>query len=77
MASAMEILQKPTATVGQIVRDLELIVAKNPSLYLEYSNDDSNDMFVSVVKLHKSVAILETTKRKNVQSRWKNCCRYS
>lgn len=64
MASGIEILKKPTATVGQIVRDLELIVAKNPSLYLEYSNDDSNDMFVSGVKLQKSVAILETTGRK-------------
>jgi hypothetical protein len=46
MASMMNIIQKPTATVGQVVRDLELIVAKNPDLSLEYSNDDGNDMFV-------------------------------
>lgn len=61
MASMMNIIQKPTATVGQVVRDLELIVAKNPDLSLEYCNDDGNDMFVEGVRLRKNFAILETT----------------
>ena len=60
----MEILHKPTATVGQVVKDLDHIVAKNPNLYLDYSNDDGNDMYVNGVKLRKGVAILETTQRK-------------
>ena len=38
----MKILQKPTATVGQIIRDLELIVAKSPNIYLEYWCDDDH-----------------------------------
>ena len=41
----MKILQKPTATVGQIIKDLEVIVAKNPSLFLEFSNDDGNELY--------------------------------
>ena len=57
----MVILQKPTATAGQIVRDLEQIVAKNPDVLLDYSNDDGNDMFVEGVRLRKDIAILETT----------------
>ena len=57
----MKILHKPTATVGQIIKDLEVIVAKNPSLFLEFSNDDGNDMFVEGIKLRKDIAILEST----------------
>ena len=62
MASGMEILQKPTATVGQIVRDLELIVAKSPDIYLEYWYDDDHaTRFVEGIKLRKDIAIFETT----------------
>lgn len=57
----MKILHKPTANVGQIIKDLEAIVAKNPSLFLEFSNDDGNDMFVEGIKLRKDIAILEST----------------
>lgn len=57
----MKILQKPTATVGQIIKDLEVIVAKNPSLFLEFSNDDGNDMYVECITLRKDIAILEST----------------
>lgn len=60
----MKILHKPNATVGQIAKDLEQIVAKNPRIFLEYSNDDGNDMFVEGIKLRKEIAILETTGRK-------------
>lgn len=57
----MKLLQKPTATVGQIIKDLEVIVAKNPSLFLEFSNDDGNDMYVEGIMLRKDIAILEST----------------
>lgn len=57
----MKILQKTTATVGQIVKDLELVVAKEPDILLDYSNEDGNDMFVKGVKLGEGIAILETT----------------
>ena len=53
----MVILQKPTATVGQLVKDLEQVVAKNPDVLLDYSED----MFVEGVRLRKDIAILETT----------------
>ena len=57
----MKILHKPTATVGQIIKDLEVIVAKSPDIFLEFSNDDGNDMFVEGIKLRKDIAILEST----------------
>ena len=57
----MEFLNKPKATVGQIVKDLEQIVAKSPNIFLEYSNDDGNGMFVEGIKIRKDIAILETT----------------
>ena len=60
----MELLQTPTATAGQIVKDLELIVAKSPYIFLEYTNDGGGDMFVEGVKLRKNIAILETTGKK-------------
>lgn len=65
MASAMEILQKPTATVGQVVKDLELTVPKRPNLLLGYSNDDFKERYVKGVKLQKDIAILETTSKRN------------
>lgn len=61
----MEILQKPEATVKQIVKDLGFIVSKNPSLFLEYSNDDGEGMYVAGIKLQKDIAILETTGKRN------------
>lgn len=60
----MKILNKPKASVGQIVKDLEKIVAKSPKIFLEYSNDDGNGMFVEGIKLRKDIAILETTGNK-------------
>ena len=36
----MKILHKPKATVGRIIKDLEPIVAKNPKIFLDFSNDD-------------------------------------
>ena len=60
-ALSMEIIHKPTATVGQIVKDLELIVAKSPDIYMEYRNDNYNAMFVKGIKLRKDIAIFETT----------------
>ena len=57
----MTIIQKPTATVGQIVKDLELIVAKEPNILLDYSNVDATDMYVEGVKLRKDLAIVEIT----------------
>jgi hypothetical protein len=65
MASGIEILQKPTATVGQIVKDLELTVTKRPNLLLGYCDDNFNDMYVKGVKLQKDIAILETTSKRN------------
>ena len=59
----MTILQKPNATVGQIVKDLEQIVEKNPNIFLEYMYD-GDDMFVEGIKLRKDIAILETTGKK-------------
>lgn len=61
----MKIIQKPTATVCQIVKDLELIVAKSPDIFLEFSNDDGNDMFVEGIKLRKDIVILESTGKRN------------
>lgn len=60
-ALSMEIIHKPTATVEQIVKDLELIVAKSPDIYMEYRNDNYNAMFVKGIKLRKDIAIFETT----------------
>lgn len=60
----MRFFQKPNATVGQIVKDLERIVAKSPNIFLEYINDDSNDMYVEGIKLRRDIVILETTGRK-------------
>lgn len=57
----MVILHKPSATVGQIVKDLEPIVAKSPNIFMEYRNDDYNAMFVKGIKLRKDIAIFETT----------------
>lgn len=65
MASGIEILQKPTATVGQVVKDLELTVTKRPNLLLGYCDDNFNDMYVKGVKLQKDIAILETTSKRN------------
>ena len=59
----MTILQKPNATVGQIVKDLEQIVEKNSNIFLEYSYD-GDDMFVEGIKLRKDIAVLETTGKK-------------
>ena len=61
----MEILHKPTATVGQVVKDLELTVPKRPNLLLGYCDDNFNDMYVKGVKLQKDIAILETTSKRN------------
>lgn len=55
----MKILHKPAATAGQIVKDLELVVAKNPDVLLDYSSD--SDLFVEGVKLRKDIAMLEIT----------------
>lgn len=60
----MTILQKPNATVGQIVKDLEQIVEKKPGILLEYSYD-GDDMYVEGIKLRKDIAVLETTGKKN------------
>ncbi len=59
----MTIIHKPAATVGQIVKDLELIVSKNPDVLLDYSNVDATDMFVEGVKLRKDIALLEITSK--------------
>ena len=63
----MRILQKPNATVGQIVKDLELTVPKRPYLLLGYCDcdDDFNEKYVKGVKLQKDIAILETTSNRN------------
>ncbi len=63
----MTILQKPNATVGQIVKDLELTVPKRAYLLLgdlDY-DDDSSEKYVKGVKLQKDIAILETTSKRN------------
>ena len=65
----MKLLYHPEATVGQIVQDLERIVAKAPGIFLEYLNDDGQDMFVEGIKLRKDIAILETTGRKRRAAR--------
>ena len=59
----MKILQKPNAMVGQVVKDLEQIVAVNPKIFLEYMYD-GDDMFVEGIKLRSDIAILETTGKK-------------
>ena len=56
----MKILQRPNTTVGQVVKDLEQIVAVNPKIFLEYMYD-GDDMFVEGIKLRRDIAILETT----------------
>lgn len=63
----MKILQKPNATVGQIVKDLELTVPKRPYLLLGDSDCDdySSERYVKGVKLQKDIAILETTSKRN------------
>ena len=60
----MELLQKPTATAGQVVKDFEHIVAKNPNTLLPYCNDNYDDRFVKGVKLWNGIAVLETTSKK-------------
>ena len=60
----MTILQKPNATVGQIVKDLEQIVEKKPGIFLEYWYDGDDMMYVEGIKLRKNIAILETTSKK-------------
>lgn len=57
----MKLFHLPTASVGQIIKDLEQIVTKSPDIFLEYSNDDGNDMYVEGIKLRKDIAILEST----------------
>ena len=64
MPLSMKIIHKPNASVGQVVKDLEQIVAKNPAVFIDYSNVDGNDMYVEGIKLRKDIAILETTGRK-------------
>lgn len=63
----MKILQKPNATVGQIVKDLELTVPKRPYLLLGdfHYYDDPSERYVKGVKLQKDIAILETTSKRN------------
>lgn len=61
----MKFLHQPTATVGQIIKDLEQVVAKSPDIFLEFSNDDGNNMFVEGIKLRKNIAILESTGKRN------------
>lgn len=61
----MELLQKPTATAGQVVKDFEHIVAKNPDTLLPYCSDNSDDRYVKGVKLWNGIAILETTGKKH------------
>lgn len=63
----MKILQKPNATVGQIVKDLELTVPKRPNLLFGdcVCDNDFNEMYVKGVKLQKDIAILETTSKRN------------
>ena len=61
----MELLQKPTATAGQVVKDFEHIVAKNPDTLLPYCNDNYDDRFVKGFKLWDDIAVLETTGKKN------------
>lgn len=60
----MVLLQKPTATAGQVVKDFEYIVAKNPNTLLPYCNDNYDDRFVKGVKLWNGIAVLETTSKK-------------
>ena len=60
----MTILQKPNATVGQIVKDLEQIVEKKPGIFLEFWYDGDDMMYVEGIKLRKNIAILETTSKK-------------
>lgn len=60
----MVLLQKPTATAGQVVKDFEHIVAKNPNTLLPYCNDNYDDRFVKGVKLWNGIAVLETTSKK-------------
>ena len=50
----MKFIHKPNATVGQILKDLERIVAVNPNIFLEYSHD-GDDMFAEGIKLRKVV----------------------
>jgi len=54
-------LYKPTATAGQVVNDLHQIVETHPDLFLEYSNDDGNGLFVTGVVLHADMAVLQTS----------------
>ena len=61
----MKILHKPKATVGRIIKDLDSIVAKNPKLLLDFSDDDGNDMFVEGIKLRNGIAIFELANKKN------------
>ena len=63
----MKILQKPNATVGQFVKDLELTVPKRPYLLLGDSDCDdySSERYVKGVKLQKDIAILETTSKRD------------
>lgn len=61
----MELLQKPTATAGQVVKDFEHIVAKNPKTLLSYCNDNCDDRYVKGVKLCYDIAVLETTDNKH------------
>ena len=61
----MNIPHKPTATAGQIVRDLELTVEKWPNLRLGYCCDDFNERYVKGVKQQEGLAVLETTSNRH------------
>ena len=71
MASGIEILQKPTATVGQVVKDLELTVTKRPNLFLGYCDDNFNDMYVTTLQLLLEFRTLDASTGVVLQDGWR------
>lgn len=61
----MKILHKPTATVGQIVKDLEVIVSKNPA-FIFYDCINFKDLYVKGVRLQNDLAVMETTPKRHL-----------
>lgn len=49
------------ATVGQIVKDLEAIIERNPDSYLSFSDENANDYYIKGTKEWNGLIILKTS----------------
>ena len=57
----MVILDKPQATVGQLVKDLEAIIKFHPEFYISFCNDLNEEEYISGARfLENGLLLLES-----------------